>query len=142
MELGAPLVEQYKRKSREFKTKDRVYCHNPTCSAFLGGATATPAALRCTECHSETCGSCKDAAHDGQTCDARHDEVMLEYAKGQGWQRCPACKHLVELTEGCYHMTCRCEKQFCYLCAAVWKTCECPLFHVPDEEPAAAQTVA
>ena len=26
---------------------------------------------------------------------------------------------------GCYHMTCRCRRQFCYLCARTWKTCHC-----------------
>lgn len=31
----------------------------------------------------------------------------------------------MELWQGCYHMTCRCSTQFCYLCAALWKTCDC-----------------
>ena len=32
----------------------------------------------------------------------------------------------MELTHGCYHITCRCSKQFCYLCAETWKNCTCP----------------
>jgi hypothetical protein len=31
----------------------------------------------------------------------------------------------VELSTGCFHMTCRCKAQFCYLCAARWKSCAC-----------------
>jgi len=33
---------------------------------------------------------------------------------------------MVELDTGCYHMTCRCRAQFCYLCAERWKSCVCP----------------
>lgn len=32
---------------------------------------------------------------------------------------------MVELNKGCYHMTCRCKTEFCYLCRARWKTCRC-----------------
>lgn len=40
---------------------------------------------------------------------------------------------------GCYHMTCRCKTEFCYLCKATWKTCRCVqwderrLFRVAEE---------
>ena len=50
---------------------------------------------------------------------------MLALAESEGWKRCPGCGHLVELSVGCYHMTCRCRYQFCYLCRAQWKTCAC-----------------
>jgi hypothetical protein len=43
----------------------------------------------------------------------------------EGWKRCPACHQLIELAHGCYHMTCRCRKEFCYLCAETWKNCAC-----------------
>lgn len=33
---------------------------------------------------------------------------------------------MIELTTGCFHMTCRCKTQFCYLCSSPWKTCQCP----------------
>ncbi|RYP64839.1 hypothetical protein DL769_006514 [Monosporascus sp. CRB-8-3] len=37
-----------------------------------------------------------------------------------GWRRCYKCRTLVELTQGCTHMTCRCKAQFCYICGARW----------------------
>ena len=32
-------------------------------------------------------------------------KVVEEMAKEKGWQRCYNCKAMVELKEGCYHMT-------------------------------------
>ncbi|KAF1975699.1 hypothetical protein BU23DRAFT_632357 [Bimuria novae-zelandiae CBS 107.79] len=32
---------------------------------------------------------------------------------------------MVELSMGCYHITCRYNHQFYYICQAKWKTCKC-----------------
>jgi hypothetical protein len=53
-------------------------------------------------------------------------QALLQAARIAGWARCYRCRMMVELTQGCYHMTCRCRAEFCYLCAAHWKTCPCP----------------
>ena len=29
---------------------------------------------------------------------------------------------MIERTEGCNHMTCKCGNQFCYVCGANWNT--------------------
>lgn len=55
-------------------------------------------------------------------------------AKEQGWQRCFNCQATVELKEGCNHMTCRCTAQFCMICGAKWKTCDCPWFNYASVE--------
>ena len=54
------------------------------------------------------------------------DATVLALAKRTGWARCPGCANMVELTHGCFHMTCRCGTQFCYACSARWRTCSCP----------------
>ncbi|KUI56030.1 hypothetical protein VP1G_03367 [Cytospora mali] len=42
---------------------------------------------------------------------------------------------LVELTQGCTHMTCRCKAQFCYICGAIWdQDVGCPNFCNGEEE--------
>ena len=76
------------------------------------------------------------------------DAAMLRMARDKSWKRCPAsgCGHLVERTEGCNHMHCRCGCDFCYQCGAAYSDrfptannvhgtpgCACPLFGVPDE---------
>lgn len=124
--LGEGLAKAFQTKALEFSTSNRVYCHRPTCSSFLGAATAAPHSYWCSKCLSLTCGQCKQATHAPRPCDTEHDHEVLNLAEQQGWKRCPNCHHLVELSLGCFHMTCRCRKQFCYLCAADWKTCDCP----------------
>lgn len=118
----------FEKKSLEFNTKDRVYCSHPTCSAFLGSATEDPSSIECQGCLQLTCGACKQQAHIGRECSLHLDKVVLDMAKDNGWQRCYSCKHVVELTRGCFHMICICKAQFCYLCATPWKECSCPQF--------------
>ncbi|KAI0674087.1 hypothetical protein C8Q78DRAFT_1067233 [Trametes maxima] len=132
--LPNALVEKFKKKSLEFTTADRVYCHDPTCASFLGPASAEPTTLRCAECNSGTCACCKAQTHPGVPCHFAAEDAVLDLGKAQGWQRCPACRHLVELSAGCHHITCRCGKEFCYVCATTWRECNCPLFHVPPED--------
>jgi hypothetical protein len=74
---------------------------------------------------------------------------MLRVAREHQWKRCPAagCGHMVERTEGCNHMRCRCGCDFCYACGSRYSSsvptpdnvhgtpgCRCPLFAVPEEE--------
>ncbi|CDO72421.1 hypothetical protein BN946_scf184977.g121 [Trametes cinnabarina] len=136
--LDPGLIRTFQKKAREFTTADRVYCHNPACATFLGPAldedSLNATTLRCPECDAGTCASCKEQIHPGVPCHYPAEDIVLGLGKEKGWQRCPSCKHLVELSFGCYHIICRCNKQFCYLCAAPWKECGCDLFYVPPEE--------
>ncbi|OSD06030.1 hypothetical protein PYCCODRAFT_1070477 [Trametes coccinea BRFM310] len=124
--MDSQLVKLVDKKAIEFGTKNRVYCHRPTCSTFLGAATASVTQLLCTTCWHYTCGHCKGAEHSATVrCTSAEDAVVVALAEQEGWKRCPGCGHLVELSVGCYHMTCRCRHQFCYVCTAKWKTCTC-----------------
>ncbi|TFK87946.1 hypothetical protein K466DRAFT_662662 [Polyporus arcularius HHB13444] len=124
--LNKELASLVDKKSVEFGTRDRVYCCRPSCSTFIGSGTTVATPLACPECWKETCGHCKKEAHDVSVrCSSEEDAGVVALAEESGWKRCPGCGHIVELTIGCYHMTCRCRHQFCYLCAATWKTCRC-----------------
>jgi E3 ubiquitin-protein ligase RNF144 len=36
------------------------------------------------------------------------DLETLKLLKSQNWRRCPECRAIVERTEGCPHISCRC----------------------------------
>ncbi|KAL3453499.1 hypothetical protein BJX65DRAFT_125315 [Aspergillus insuetus] len=52
----------------------------------------------------------------------------MNLAKQSGWQQCPQCSHLIELSTGCNHITCRCGFEFCYVCRVKWKKCGCAIW--------------
>jgi hypothetical protein len=79
-------------------------------------------------CEMTTCGSCR-SRHQGFTHRCTPDvdtEQVLTLSHASGWARCPGCAQMIELNMGCFHMTCRCKTEFCYLCKALWKSCRCP----------------
>lgn len=139
--LGEPLLRRFEEKGAEFGTQRRVYCGQQTCSRFLGpqevvhtGWFATkvkPSVLVCTAppgCGARTCSGCKVlvTANTHLCTDDASDRALLALGAQQGWSRCPGCSRMIELNLGCYHMTCLCKTEFCYLCRARWKTCACP----------------
>lgn len=131
--ISSRLQTLFTAKSREFGTPSqrRVYCAVPTCSAFLGSSEGVAAAstLPCTKCRGVTCVSCKQPGHPNEACKedpaAQLTQELRELASSELWQTCPGCNAIVELEQGCYHMTCRCRTEFCYLCAVRWKKCRC-----------------
>jgi hypothetical protein len=85
------------------------------------------------------------------------DAAMLRMAKDKNWKPCPGpgCGHLVERSEGCNHMHCRCGCDFCYQCGTAYADnaptannahgtpgCACPLFPVPEEDEAGGAAAA
>lgn len=131
--------QAFEEKGREFSTLKRVYCASETCSRFLGpqseGDTSPswmPPLLTCTSpgCQTITCGGCKSLTKGGTVhrCSGADtdDQLILELGDRQGWARCPGCGQLIELDLGCFHMTCRCKTEFCYVCKEHWKNCACP----------------
>lgn len=106
---------------------NRIYCPSQTCSAFLGSSEGAKGNITCHECSSVVCAMCKQTAHPDETCseNAATEEVRT-LARAERWQTCPECHAIIELHQGCYHVTCRCRAQFCYLCGVSWKRCSCP----------------
>ena len=103
--LKAELVNDYEKKRIEYGTVNRIYCHRPTCSAFIGIENIDGNVAKCSECQLSTCTDCRGAAHTG---DCPNDDVLqqvLEVARQNSWQRCYSCWRLVELDYGCNHMS-------------------------------------
>jgi IBR domain, a half RING-finger domain len=130
--IAREVREIFEKASNEFSTRprDRVYCSNATCSEFLGaGSTGSTSrrTMACPECDRSTCSVCRGPAHPSSTA-CRQDEgtgAIQSLMEENKWQRCPECHRVVELTYGCFHITCVCRAQFCYQCSGTWKTCKC-----------------
>lgn len=111
------LSALYTRKSEEYSTLKRVYCANPRCSQFLGPQRAHFSNIyTCSgpRCNARTCSRCRKEvkAQGSHNClvDGA-DKELLTLSKKSGWAQCPGCTRMIELTTGCFHMTCRCKTQ-------------------------------
>ncbi|PQE06835.1 IBR domain-containing protein [Rutstroemia sp. NJR-2017a WRK4] len=120
--------------------ESRIFCPNTACGEFIHRRgkidPKSPFEVVCRNCQTKACSTCRRAAHPvGQDCPADWElDAVLKMAKSAGWRRCYKCRTLVELAQGCSHITCRCKAQFCYICGAVWDpVVGCPNYCNGDE---------
>lgn len=121
--------------------ESRIFCPNPACGEFIPKQNKIdpkhPFEVVCRKCRTKACSTCKRAAHAfGQDCPADWElDAVLQMGEKSGWRRCYKCRTLVELVQGCSHITCRCKAQFCYICGAVWDpVVGCPNYCNGEEE--------
>ncbi|KAF2814203.1 uncharacterized protein BDZ99DRAFT_380896 [Mytilinidion resinicola] len=126
----------WNKKFQEYTTKNRIYCPTRGCGEWIKPSkvrmdlTVGRKYAQCGRCRTRVCVLCNGKFHMKKECPKDEEtKQLVEMAHQKGWQRCYNCKTMVELKEGCNHMTCRCTAQFCMLCAARWKTCNCPWFN-------------
>ncbi|KEF53700.1 uncharacterized protein A1O9_10100 [Exophiala aquamarina CBS 119918] len=130
--LNKKQREVYKETAAEYAVpaEDRWYCPNTKCLKWIPPKRTSrfmTVSHRCSHCSTKICVTCRGIAHR-RSSDCPEDyglEATLSLAEMQGWRRCFKCRALVERTEGCRHMACRCGSQFCYYCGSKWKTCKC-----------------
>ncbi|KAF8862529.1 hypothetical protein BDZ45DRAFT_799021 [Acephala macrosclerotiorum] len=121
-------------KFAEYSTKNRIYCPVRKCGEWIRPANIHKEDGRkygkCACCKTKVCCLCNGKWHGTKECPKDEEtNKLLETAKQAGWQRCYSCRTMVELKEGCNHMTCRCTAEFCMICGLKWKTCNCPWFN-------------
>ncbi|KAJ8541252.1 hypothetical protein K7X08_002068 [Anisodus acutangulus] len=109
----------------------KLYCPFRDCSAlFVNDSGESIEKIKCPLCKRLFCAACQVPWHSEFTCKefqklnakkrGKGEDMVKKLAKKKNWQKCPNCKIFVEKTEGCIHMTCRCEYEFCYRCGAKW----------------------
>ncbi|KAI5866758.1 hypothetical protein GGS23DRAFT_551946 [Durotheca rogersii] len=131
----------WNRKFHEFSTRNRVYCPGKRCGRWIQPDQITRHANgrrvgKCSTCQTRVCCDCNSRWHGSGQCPPDEEtNQILQQAKEEGWQRCFNCRNMVELKEGCNHMTCRCGAEFCMICGLQWKTCECPWFNYETLDP-------
>ncbi|KAK9922858.1 hypothetical protein M0R45_031298 [Rubus argutus] len=111
---------------------EKLYCPFRDCSMVLviEDEREVVRGSECPACHRLFCAECRVPWHPGVDCEefqrlnederGRDDLMVNQLAKDNKWMRCPRCKFFVEKTQGCPHITCRCQFQFCYGCGAEW----------------------
>jgi hypothetical protein len=124
--LPKELIKNFDLKVEELATPNPTYCCEPDCSKFIRVKDIGAEVGNCVYCKTKTCVLCKRKEHKGLCPSDPHVKLLMDVAKRARWQLCSKCKNMVELEQGCFHMTCRCRNQFCYLCGAKWKSCTCP----------------
>lgn len=123
----------WNRKFNEYKTRNRIYCPARKCGAWIKPKYITRdhgrKVGRCKHCGTRVCGTCSQKMHTSRECPKDPEtQRFAEVVKKEGWQKCYNCSATVELKEGCNHMTCRCNAEFCMVCGLKWKSCDCPWF--------------
>ncbi|KAG4437178.1 hypothetical protein IFR05_007334 [Cadophora sp. M221] len=126
--------KNWNRKFQEFSTKNRIYCPARRCGEWIKPGNMHKEDGRkygkCGRCKTKVCCLCNGKWHGAKDCPKDEEtNKLLETAKQAGWQRCYNCRTMVELKEGCNHMTCRCTAEFCMICGLKWKSCNCPWFN-------------
>ena len=127
---------KWNAKLMEFSTENRIYCPGRRCGTWIkpddikkDKHTGRKAA-KCGRCRLKICCTCNGKWHTSKVCPKDPEtQAFIKHAKEQGWQRCYNCASIIELKEGCNHMTCRCKAEFCMICGSKWKTCDCPWFN-------------
>lgn len=70
----------------------------------------------CPNCSIDICSNCYRRDHQTNKCEEIADFEMVNFGKAIDVQNCPNCKANVEKINGCHHMTCVCNYEFCWLC--------------------------
>ncbi|KAF2793126.1 hypothetical protein K505DRAFT_203416, partial [Melanomma pulvis-pyrius CBS 109.77] len=123
--LSKDLLARFVEKKEELETPNPTYCSNPECAKWVKPANIRADSAKCLACSQKTCITCKAKQHTGLCPEDQDVKRLLVIAEELQWKACPKCKNMIELGRGCYHITCRCRYEFCYLCVAKWKTCTC-----------------
>lgn len=159
--LSVSVYESLEIATKEagFMNSDRIYCPFPNCSVLFtpghcpsfGASTSNQSqsiCVECTDCHRLICTSCDAPWHALMSCEEyqnlsveereTEDITLHRLAQNNNWRRCQQCSRMIELTQGCYHMTCWCGYEFCYSCGLEYQdgvqTCQCEFWDDNDNE--------
>lgn len=132
--LSPRLLEimAHRLKEASIPPTERLYCPYPQCSALMSVSEAakcsqqessskqqvgdTSGLRKCAKCTRNFCIKCKVPWHDRMSCRdykrlhpfPRAEDAKLQFlAREKLWRPCIKCGNMIELAEGCFHITCR-----------------------------------
>ena len=106
--LNHDLAATFEGKREELNTDagNRTYCSDATCARFIGASHTQDDLATCPNCSKVTCTMCKAARHEGDCPADAALQQTLQLAEAHGWRRCTNCRSIVDLAQGCNHITC------------------------------------
>lgn len=121
--LSPRVIEMWKRKMKEdsIPVAERIYCPYPNCAMLMSKSDLSCHAdqskvQECVKCRGHFCIDCKVPSHTDMSCDdykKLHPDPLVDdmklksLANDNSWRQCVKCRHMIELSHGCNHMTCR-----------------------------------
>lgn len=106
---SGPRYEALARRHKELtilkENEGAFYCSKPTCSGIIPESCINDNVAACPRCETKTCTKCKGSAHEGQCPEDPDMQQLQQLAREKGWARCVQCSRIVELAEGCIHMS-------------------------------------
>ncbi|XVE88472.1 hypothetical protein DITRI_Ditri19aG0072400 [Diplodiscus trichospermus] len=145
---------------------DGIYCPYPNCSVLLdpheclstrasSSSQSDNWCVECPVCQRFICVECGVPWHSSMSCEEYRnlpleerdaaDITLHQLAQNKRWRRCQQCRRMIELTQGCYHMTCWCGHEFCYSCGAEYRdgqqTCQCAFWDEDNSEDLVTHSV-
>ncbi|TNV77477.1 hypothetical protein FGO68_gene1463 [Halteria grandinella] len=89
--------------------------------------------FQCTVCQMHYCLKCRKPYHPKLTCNENNKIQQLgkeeagfkEFLKKENIRQCPFCQIFVQKQEGCSHVKCLCNNEFCFSCGGQYGDCEC-----------------
>lgn len=113
--LSPAVMAKYHNMVRisNIPANNRWYCRSAGCGEVndtrsLGG---TNRHWQCRKCARRACALCRSSQHNGR---CNRDDVQAEADREvmQSYKSCPGCGVVIDLVDGCRHVTCRCGYEF------------------------------
>ena len=103
--LSVDVYTKFQEVFEEFSTTKRIYCSDPKCAKFISPRAIDGGPARCSACQKLTCIVCNEKAHEGNCLEDPAVESFMTAVAQAGFQQCRECKRVIELKDGCYHIT-------------------------------------
>ena len=100
--LDSELLRLFDERSLEFSLSNPTYCVQ--CSTLVPPEQIVDHIASCIACKTSTCSLCKWSEYKGFCTEDTANQVFIDFAEENSWQRCYSCRRMVELTVGCNHV--------------------------------------